>query len=150
MMERFRSGLDTGTPAPDFKVYDHANKAHRLANLMGENGLLMGFASDIWDLGCVRHVLWLQRQTYKLSLAGINSAILMPNQPYELTGFYMSIPRKIGFPLLADPDGTAFEAYEIEYPGFMFINGDGIVERKWFLRGDATPRLQDILQTAGV
>jgi peroxiredoxin len=150
MMERFRSGIDTGQTAPDFKVYDHENKAHHLANLMGANGLLLGFASDIWDLGCVRHVLWLQRQTYKLSLSGINSAIIMPNQPYELTGFYMSIPRKIGFPLLADPKNQAFTGYEIEYPGFLYINGDGIVERKWFLRGDATPRLQDILQTAGV
>lgn len=150
MMERFHSGPEVGSQADNFRVYDHENRAIELGHLLGESGVLLGFASNIWDLSAVRHVLWLQRQSYKLSLAGVNCAMLMPNEPYELSGFYMSIPRQIAFPILADPNNQAFDAYEIEFPGFVLVNGDGIIEKKWFLKGDSTPRIREVLQLAGV
>ncbi|MEO1646346.1 MAG: hypothetical protein AAFR67_14230, partial [Chloroflexota bacterium] len=95
--------LQTAPPANNFILHNHDNMAHELDMMMGENGILLGFTGDVWNVSCVRYVLWLQRQAFKLSTKGVSSALIVPNRPYELNGFFMSIPREIPFPLLADP-----------------------------------------------
>lgn len=130
--------------AIDFELYNHENRCYRLANVMGENGALLGFCGDIWDLNSVRHVLWLQRQTYKLTVAGVQATFIVPNHAHDLNGFYMSIPRNIPFPLLADPDRQIYDAYQIDNPTFIYINRDKQVKNIFAISGGVTPRLRDI------
>lgn len=150
-MTRFGSGPEVGSTLENFQLLNHENVRYQLTNLMGESGILVGFSGDIWDLGSVRRVLWLQRQVYKLSMSGIMAAIVVPNETYELNGFYMSIPRMIPFPLLADPNREIHELCQIEFPGFVLLDRNRTVTRKWFLQSGATPRTRDIIQaTANV
>src|SRR5690606_86846 len=111
--------------AINFELKNHENIPHRLDMLMGEKGILLGFTGDVWDVSCVRYVLWLQRQAFKLSTQGINCALIVPNQPYELNGFFMSIPRNIPFPLLADPMLDVYENIGMEKAGYMLLNREG-------------------------
>lgn len=150
-MTRFGSGPELGKTIEDFYILNHENVRYSLSQLLGESGILLGFSGDIWDLGSVRRVLWLQRQVYKLSLAGIMSAIVVPNETYDLNSFYRSIPRMIPFPLLADANKTVHTLLEIEFPGFVLLDQERQVVRKWFLQSGATPRTRDIIQaTASV
>jgi hypothetical protein len=97
----------------DFVLNNHENISHRLSMMMGEKGILLGFTGDVWDLNCVRYVLWTQRQSFKLSSFGVNTALVVPNHCYELNGFFMSIPRDINFPLLADPAYKVYGDYDM-------------------------------------
>jgi hypothetical protein len=54
----------------------------------------MVFAGNVWDLGCIRTVLWLQRQVYKLSLHGINTVVIAPKHTYDLSGFFINLARE--------------------------------------------------------
>jgi peroxiredoxin len=131
--------------APDFRLMNQENRAYNLAQVMGENGILLVFAGNIWDLGCIRNVLWLQRQTYKLSLHGINACVIVPNHTIDLSGFFMSIPRVIPFPMLADPDEQAYEDYDVQNTGFVMLDGDRQVRRVWHLSNGAVPQIRDVI-----
>ncbi len=133
---------------PDFRLHNHENVPQRLQHLMGEKGVLLVLTSDIWDLSSVRYVLWLQRSSYKLSLNGIQSAVIVPAQPYEINGFYMSIPRAIPFPLLADPNGEVYEAFGSK-EGFVLVGRDRKMRKQWAPLDRSTPRIRDILRYTG-
>jgi len=129
----------------NFELKNHENVPYRLENLMGENGILLGFTGDVWEVSCVRYVLWLQRQNFKLSTLGINCALIVPNQTYELNGFFMSIPRDIPFPLLADPTHGVYEDLGMEKPGYMLLNRDGEILGRWYLNETASLSLKSVL-----
>lgn len=143
-------GLDTfiNQEAIDFSLQNHQGKRFNLSGLMGEVGMLLGFCGDIWDLASVRHVLWLQRQSTKLASRGINSAIIVPNYPHDLNGFYISIPRDILFPLLADPSQKVYDSFGIDDSGFVFIDANGLIRKRWMLVEGAVPQIRDILMSA--
>lgn len=134
------------TTVSDFELKNHDNISHRLSMMMGERGILLGFTDDVWHVSCVRYVLWLQRQSFKLATEGINSAIIVPNQTYELNGFFMSIPRIIPFPLLADPTAHIYHEFEMSRPGFMLISRDGEIQGRWYVDDTSSLSLSEILQ----
>jgi len=129
----------------NFELKNHENVPYRLENLMGEHGMLLGFTGDVWQVSCVRYVLWLQRQSFKLSTYGINSALIVPNQTYELNGFFMSIPRDIPFPLLADPNASVYETVGMEKPGYMLFNRDGDILGRWYVNDTASLSLKSVM-----
>ncbi|MCA9913467.1 MAG: hypothetical protein KC496_08955 [Anaerolineae bacterium] len=135
-------------PIQDFRLHNHENAPQRLQHLMGERGALLVLTSDIWDLSSVRYVLWLQRSCYKLALNGIQSAVIVPAQPYEINGFYMSIPRAIPFPLLADPDREVYDFFGGK-EGFVLVSPSREVRKQWTPTDGSAPRIRDILRVAG-
>jgi peroxiredoxin len=135
------------TEASNFRLLNYENIAYNLAQVMGENGLVLIFAEDVWNLTCIRNVLWLQRQVYKLSLNGIKATVVVPNHTYDVSSFYMSIPRKILFPILADRDGKIYQAYGIEDAGFVVIDNHQQIRDMWTLKTGIVPHIGDILNT---
>lgn len=129
----------------NFALKNHENVVHELDMMMGERGILLGFAGDVWDVSCVRYVLWLQRQNFKLSAQGINCAMIVPNQPYELNGFYLSIPRDISFPLLADSLGTVYNDFGMEQTGYVLLNREGEVLNRWYITGIMSMNVKNVL-----
>jgi len=131
----------------DFRLHNHENAPQRLKHVMGEKGLLLVMTSDIWNLSSVRYVLWLQNNSYKLALNGIEAAVIVPAQPYEINGFYMSIPRAIPFPMLADPNREVYDHFGGK-EGFVLIGRDRAVRKQWTPNDGSTPRVRDILRVA--
>ena len=131
--------------AHNFRLLNHENIAYTLAQVMGENGLVLIFAGNVWDLSCIRNVLWLQRQIYKLSLHGLKAAVIVPNHTYDVSGFFMSIPRHIPFPMLADPDSQTYADYGIDTAGFVVIDRQQTIRDMWKLKAGVVPHIGDIL-----
>lgn len=129
----------------DFVLNNHKNISHQLSMIMGEKGILLGFTGDVWDLNCVRYVLWTQRQNFKLNSFGVNSALIVPNHCHELNGFFMSIPRDINFPLLADPSFSVYGAYDMAMPGFVLLNRDAEVINKWYITDTNSLSVRSVL-----
>ena len=147
MVSLFSDSL-IGLQVENFEFRNHNNKSHYLSSQMGKKGLLLGFSGNIWDLSSVRQVLWLHRQSYKLALHNLGTAVIVPNEPYELSGFFMSIPRDITFPLLSDNRHQAYDMLEMnERSGFVLLNAEYCVVRRWFT-DDIVPSVRDVIATA--
>jgi hypothetical protein len=129
----------------DFVLNNHENISHRLSMIMGEKGILLGFTGDVWDLNCVRYVLWTQRQNFKLNSYGVNAALVIPNHCHELNGFFMSIPRDINFPLLADPNYTVYHDFDMAMPGFVLLSRDGETLGKWYITDTSSLSVKAVL-----
>ena len=129
----------------NFELKNHENIPYNFNMLKGERGILLGFTGDVWDVSCVRYVLWLQRQNFKLATQGLNCALIVPNQTYELNGFFMSIPRTISFPLLADPTQLLHNKVGMEKPGYMLLNQYGDIKGRWYINDTASLSLQSVL-----
>lgn len=129
----------------NFELKNHQNVSYNLDMLRGEHGILLGFTGDVWDVSCVRYMLWLQRQNFKLAALGVNTALIAPNQTYELNGFFMSIPRTISFPLLADPTRSLFDEVEMEKPGYLLLGHDGDIKGRWYVNETASLSLRSVL-----
>ena len=139
----------TSSVVSDFVLNNHENIPHRLSMMMGDKGILVGFTGDVWDLSCVRYVLWMQRQSFKLAAQGVTSAFVIPNETYELNGFFMSIPRNIPFPLLADPKQSISAKFGMETPGFMLLNRDGEVQERWYVTDTSSLSIRVVLNRIG-
>lgn len=137
--------LDTTPSITSFTLNDHNNRSHELNFMMGEQGILLGFTGDVWDVSCVRYVLWLQRQAFKLATYGVHSALVAPNRPYELNGFFMSIPREIQFPLLADPRREVYDQLGMDNPGFVLLGRDREVLGRWQVKDTSSLSLKSVL-----
>lgn len=122
----------------EFTLNNHENISYRLSMMMGEKGMLLAFTGDVWDLSCVRYALWMNRQCFKLAASGLNTAIIIPNHPYELNGFFMSIPRGITVPLLADPKYQVYGDFDMATQGFVLINREGDILNKWYITDTAS------------
>lgn len=119
--------------ATDFELYDHENRLYRLGIVLGENGLLLGFTSDIRDLNGMRRLMWLRRQVYNLAMIGIHAALIIPDESYMLSDFYISSLLSVPFPMLADPAKRVHEAYAMHQPGLLLIDRDRQIQRQWLL-----------------
>jgi hypothetical protein len=137
--------LTTIQSKTDFVLNNHENISHRLSMIMGEKGILLGFTGDVWDLNCVRYVLWTQRQNFKLATFGVSTALVVPNHSYDLNGFFMSIPRDINFPLLADPGYKVYGDFDMAMPGFVLLNRDGGLMGKWYITDTSSLSVRAVL-----
>jgi peroxiredoxin len=129
----------------DFTLNNHENISYRLSMMMGEKGILLAFTGDVWDLSCVRYALWMQRQCFKLASAGLNAALIIPNHTYELNGFFMSIPRGINAPLLADPKYQVYGDFDMALQGFVLLNREGDILNKWYITDTASLSARAVL-----
>jgi peroxiredoxin len=144
--------LELGPPLShsitNFLIRDHANKTHFLADLIGENGLMLGFISDVWNAISIQRILWLQRNFYSFKRQGVNMALVARDEPHLLYGFYVSSAMPPEFPLLADTDGRVHQALSMErFHGMVLLDHHLLVSRKWLVPDDRIwPKLHDILE----
>jgi len=101
-------------------------------SIQGVSGTLFCFSGYIWDLRSIRYVLWLQRYSQQFESHGVSSVLVLPAHKQELSTFLMSIPQKINFTLIADPDNNLLRQYEMEKSGFVLVNNQQNVLKRWY------------------
>ncbi len=147
--ETFELGPNVGSRMPDFRLLDGERKMRSLQDVMGANGLLLGFIGDIWMPSTVRRILWLQRHARKIQMMGVNLALVVRDQPHTLYGFQISSPLPLEFTLLADPDGATHRSFSMqEYAGMLLIAPDGKLREKWLMPDERLwPRVQELVES---
>lgn len=123
-------------PMPEFNLTDSANKPFDLKAVMGAKGVLLGFLGDIWRPVSVHRILGMQRSAKKFAALGWQTALIVRDQPQTLRNFHASSPLPIPFPLLADAEGKAHNAYAVERPCLLLIDHDGILRHRWQMPPD--------------
>lgn len=146
MYETFELGPMIDQYVPNFSLCDHEHVYYSLDELMGQNGMLLGFIGDIWHPISVRRVLWLQRHVQKFAVMGTPVALLIRDYPHTLYGFHMSSPLPVPFPLLADSDGHIHKQYCMDrHPGLLLIDREHRLREKWLMPDDRVwPKLQEL------
>jgi len=135
--------------APDFELYDHENRLYRLSILFGEYGVLLGFTSDIRDLNGMRRLMWLRRQVYNLAMIGIRAALIIPDESYMLSDFYISSLLPVPFPMLADPNKRVHQMYDMHQPGLLLIDQEQYIQEQWVLTGETiAPPVDEVMMAA--
>jgi len=135
------------TTTPNFCLTDFKDVDYTLENLMGANGVLLGFVGDIWQPTSVRRILWLQRHVGKFALMGTPVAILVRDHTQTLYGFQMSSPLPAPFPLLADEDGDVHDLFMMnDHPGLLLIDNQLALREKWLMSQDRLwPKMKDLV-----
>jgi peroxiredoxin len=150
MLNTFELGPFLNVPAPAFMVRDHESRKHILDDLMGKNGLLLGFIGDIWLPASVRRILWLQRHASTFMRMEINLALLICDKPHTLYGFQVSSPVPLEFPLLSDVDREVHERFNMtQISGLVMLDGQQVVRHKWLVPDERVwPHINELLQAA--
>jgi peroxiredoxin len=148
--DAFEQGPIVSTLAPDFSLPDHNRKLHCLSNLIGEQGMLLGFIGDIWQPASVRRILWLQRHVSKFAMLGTPVALMVRDHAHTLYGFHSSSPLPVPFPLLADVDGKIHELYQMDkFAGLVLIDRNRVIRQKWLMSPEYVwPKLPELVQAA--
>ena len=133
---------------PNFQLRDHSGQCTSLDQIIGTDGVLLGFVGDIWQPTSVRRILWLQRHALKFALMGTPVALVICDHPHTLNGFCASSPLPIPFPLLADPDGSVHHEFRMSHhPGLLLLDNTYILRRKWPVPDDRVwPKLSELVQ----
>lgn len=147
MYETFELGPVLYSQAPEFRLPDHEQKLNTLDDLMGDQGMLLGFIGDIWQPTSVRRILWLQRHVGKFAMLGAPVTLMVRDHPHTLYGFRMSSPLPVPFPMLADADGHIHEIYRMDrHPGILLIDKDKIIRHKWLMPEDNVwPKMPELV-----
>jgi peroxiredoxin len=148
MLHSNELGPDINLAAPGFSVLNHAQHSLQLDDLVGRNGLILGFIGDIWQSASIRRIIWLQRHAHSFIRTGHNVALLIRDQPHMLYGFYVSSPTPPEFPLLADVDGSIHRLFNMtRYPGMVLVDREQVVRHKWLMPDERVwPKIQEITE----
>lgn len=148
MMQTFELGPSLDLQAPNFTVQNHAQRLQKMSEMIGRNGLILGFIGDIWQSASIRRIIWLQRHAHSFIRTGHNVALLIRDQPHMLYGFYVSSPTPPEFPLLADVDGSIHRLFNMSrYPGMVLVDRTCIIRHKWLMPDERVwPKIQEITE----
>lgn len=142
------AGLPLNSKVPELSVIDIQGTSPTIAELSGENGLIIIlFRSADWCPFCKKHLLEVNDWSGKLEKLGYQTVGISYDSTQILKEF--SSKMKIKFPLLSDqmaqtmidfralnqeykPDSRK---YGIPYPGVMVINKKGELTFKYFYQG---------------
>ena len=132
---------------PGFILPDHDNREVAAEDIMGQRGILLGFTGDIWEPASVRRILWLQRHQSQFAREGVNTALLVCDHPYKLSGYAMSAVEPLHFPLLADADRAVHARYNMEnYAGLVLVDSAWLVREKWIMPDERIwPKISDLM-----
>jgi peroxiredoxin len=131
---------------PDFKVQDHASKTQTLTNMMGENGVILGFIGEIWNPVNIQRIIWLQKHAHSIHRSGYKLALVTRDQPQMLYGYYVSCLTPPPFPLLTDVAGDVHSLFDMAgRSGMVVLDRMRVARHKWEMPADRIwPRLTDI------
>jgi peroxiredoxin Q/BCP len=100
--------LHPGDDAPDFALLDQAGRTVRRSDFAGRK-LLIYFYPRAGTPGCTRQACAVRDAGDELERAGVATVGISPDVPERQARFDRR--RRLGFPLLSDPDHTVAEAY---------------------------------------
>jgi peroxiredoxin len=125
----------TGTQAPDLQLLDEAGKPTQLSQLArGGPLLLLFFAATSDEAG--RALLRDYRDlTLTLHLAGVRLMGVAQAEPAAVS--YLRMEMGMGFPLLADPDGSQLARFGMDGGVGLFLVDRGLRVRQRALGGRA-------------
>jgi peroxiredoxin len=131
---------------PDFSICDHAGKAQTLSNMLGVNGVVIGFIGDIWNPVNIQRIIWLQKHAHSIHRSGHKLALITRDQPQMLYGYYVSSLTPPPFPLLSDVDGAVHSLFDMTgRSGMVVLDPMKVARHKWEMPADRIwPRLTDI------
>jgi peroxiredoxin len=136
-------GLDVGQKAPAFSARDQFGQEQTLETLRGTKGtVLLFYRSADWCPYCKGQLIQLQAAKARFEKQGIKLAGIS----YDSVGIlkYFSDRKKIGFPLLSDPNSQIIRNYKVlnsegvgrdlgmARPGYFFIDTEGVIREKFF------------------
>jgi peroxiredoxin len=150
MLQTMELGPILDVSAPAFTVRDQDRRMLALDDLMGEQGLLIGFVGDIWMPASVRRILWLQRHAGSFLRADVNLALVICDQPHTLHGFRMSSPLPLEFPLLADTDHAVHRLFNMDdLCGLVLLDSSRVIRHKWLVPDERVwPGVNELLDAA--
>lgn len=111
-----------GQQAADLDLLDEAGRPVVLSSLASGGPLLVLVVRGPYDDGSVRLLLSYRDLTLSLQRAGVRLCAICQADPARLA--YLRSERGLGFPLLADPDGTALSRW-----GMLDANGLLLLDR---------------------
>lgn len=100
--------LEPGDPAPDFTLPDADGKDVSLSDYRGRK-VVVYFYPAAMTPGCTTEACDFRDNLAALGGAGIDVVAISPDKPEKLAKFREK--ESLTFPLLADPDRSALEAY---------------------------------------
>lgn len=139
--------LQTGTPAPEFALYDTEKNQVTLSSLKGEHILLLFFPQAFTgvctaELCSVRDNI-AQYNNVKAKVFGVSVDSVFTLARYKED-------QKLNFPLLSDFNRDAITAYECAYDSFTGMGMKGVAKRSAFvIDGDGVIRYAEVLENAG-
>jgi thioredoxin-dependent peroxiredoxin len=149
--------LAAGDSAPPFELVDQHGDRVRLQDFRGRK-LLVYFYPEADTPGCTTQSCDVRDHRSELAGLGVDVVGISPDEPAKQLAFDEKY--SLGFPLLADTDHAAAEAwgtwgekklYGKTYIGItrssFLIDEDGVVERAWYrVKPDQTvPKAKDAL-----
>ena len=131
---------------PDFSINDHAGKPQTLVNMMGMNGVVLGFIGEIWNPVNIQRIIWLQKHAHSIHRSGYKLALVTRDPSQMLYGYYVSSLTPPPFPLLADVDGEIHGLFDMMgRSGMVVLDRLKVARHKWEMPADRIwPRLTDI------
>ena len=111
-------GPPVATTAPDIGTrLDQTGKPRRLADLMGQNGLvLMFFRSADWCPYCQAQLIDVNSGVAEIEKRGYRIAALSYDSPEILQAF--TVKRHIAFTFLSDPKSEVIDLYKLRDPQY--------------------------------
>jgi peroxiredoxin len=142
------TGSRTLLRAPDTVLPDHQQTTHTLMQLMGTRGLLLAFTRDLWLPASARRIQWLQSHVRLLARMGVRVALIVASQPHTLHNFHTSSPMPPEFPLLADADHTAHDAFDVQQSAaLLLLDAHRLIRARWNADGEQPfPQTDDVIR----
>ncbi len=134
VMETVELGPSIHHTVADFRLLNAKKQWVGLQDLMGDQGLLIGFIGNIWHPTSVRRILWMQHYFQKFIALGTPAVLLLHEHISTIYGFEISSPLPVPFPMLADEDGAVHHVYRMDrHPGLLLVDRDYILRQKWLM-----------------
>jgi peroxiredoxin Q/BCP len=140
MSEGFEKKMKPGDPAPEFELLDQHENTVRLADFRGRK-LLVYFYPIADTPGCTAQTCQVRDSASDLKELHLDVVGISPDEPAKQLAFDEKY--SLGFPLLADTDHAAAEAFgvwgEPFGPGWQgvirssfLIDEEGRIEQAWY------------------
>jgi peroxiredoxin len=114
----------TAAQAPDLLLFDEAGKRARLSHLARGGPLLLLFFAGTSDQGGRALLRDYRDLTLALHLAGVRLMGIAHAEPAAVS--YLRMEMGLGFPLLADPDGSQLERFGMDERTGLFLLDRGL------------------------
>lgn len=139
--------LQTGTPAPDFALYDTEKNKVTLSSLKGENVLLLFFPQAFTGV-CTKELCSVRDNIAQYNNAQAKVLGISVDSVFTLARYKED--QQLNFPLLSDFNREAILAYECAYDSFTGMNMKGVAKRSAFIIDrEGIIRYAEVLENAG-
>lgn len=142
--------VQTGQPAPDFKLYDNQRQAFRLSDYQGKKPVLLLFFPGAFSSVCTTELNTVNNDLSAFGGDGNTRVVgISTDSPFVLDAFRKE--NGFEFPLLSDHEGTVSARYGAKYDNdFTDMNLDRISRRAAFvIDKEGVVQYAEVLENAG-